>query len=209
MPSATFGFPRRGLLCAPISDAPIALLLLCKPPPLRELLSGAIARSFGGEGVSSSDVLIFTAPSAVIDSLTVGATEASFGACRATTFTVALVEPVISVWARFLQLAILSSCLSVGLDAISVLVGCECSVGISKLDRGDASELARSCVLDAEPGVLLSKDEEGFRSSCMLDDGECTLSQVEPSEEKERASCSVPSLCGECCSTSIGTPLRK
>jgi hypothetical protein len=103
----------------------------------------------------------------------------------------------------------LSSCLSVGLDVISALVGCECSVGISKLDSGEASELARSCVLDAEPGVLLSKDEQGFRSSYMLDDGECTLSEVEPSEEEEGASCSVASPCGECCSTSIGIPLRK
>lgn len=84
MPSAALGFPRRGLLYTPTSDTPIALLLLRNPPLRRELLSGAIARSFGGEGVSSSDVLIFTAPSAVIDSLTVGATDACFDACRAT-----------------------------------------------------------------------------------------------------------------------------
>ena len=62
---------------------------------------------------------------------------------------------------------------------MSVLIEYEWSAGVSKLDSGDVLGFAHSWVLDADAGLLLSRDEDGFRSSCMLDARECTLLEVD------------------------------
>ena len=153
-------------------------------------------RSFGGDGVSCSEVLILTAPSAVIDSLTVELCD-SLGCCSAAALIGALIGPIISACARFLALHGFSSSSGLVLLPTFVLLRNPWSSDCSKLERGLVSETMRSCVLDAEADVLLSGEDVGLRISGMLEAREWFLGS---------------SLVGECdCAwrTSKGTPWRK